>query len=252
MLKRDAFGNLLIIKRTIIFYVGLIIYYRFNIANKTKVKGSEVLRNLPENGVLFVSNHQTYFADVAGMYQVFNHAKIGVYNRIDVFKTLFFPRLNVYFVAARETMKSGFLPRLFSYVGAVMVKRTWRAKGKDVERPVDPTDVDNIHRAIHNGWVITFPQGTTKPYVQGRKGTAHLIKETRPIVIPVVVNGFRRAFDKKGFFMKKKNVELTITFKEPMKLDYEDSADDILRKVMLAIEQTEEHAWFPPEEEPTI
>ncbi len=250
--KQDAFGNNLLLKRFIIFIFGAISWYRFNIANHTTVKGSKVLKELPKTRVLFVSNHQTYFADVACMYQVFNATKWGVFDRINFFWSLFSPRLNVYFVAALETMKSGLLPKLFAYVGSVSIKRTWRSKGKNVDRGVDPRDINKIKTAINSGWVITFPQGTTTPFVRGRKGTAHIIKELRPIVIPVVVNGFRRAFDKKGLFLKMKDVELSITFKEPLQLDYDAPADAILNVIMEAIEQTEDFLKVPQLEENSI
>lgn len=241
--EKDDFGNNLIIKRIIVFIVGLIAWYRFNIANTTKVEGSRKLKGLPKNGVLFVSNHQTYFADVACMYLVFNCAKFKIYDRIDFIWHLFSPKLNIYFVAATETMKSGILPKIFAYVGSVSIKRTWRAAGQNVDRGVDTRDLDNIKKAINSGWTITFPQGTTKPYVRGRRGTAHLIKETKPIVIPVVVDGFRRAFDKKGMFLKSKNSELSIKFKDPLDIDYDDSPQNILEQIMDSIEQSDE--YFP-------
>ncbi len=247
--KRDAFGNNLILKRIIIFVFGAISWYRFNIANHTTVKGSRVLKGLPHTRVLFVSNHQTYFADVACMYQVFNATKWGIFDRINFFWSLFNPRLNVYFIAAVETMKSGLLPKLFSYVGSVSIKRSWRSKGKTIDRGVDPRDIQKIKTAVSSGWVVTFPQGTTTPFVKGRKGTAHIIKELRPIVIPVVVNGFRRAFDKKGLFLKMKDVELSITFKDPLMLDYNDSADNIINAIMDAIEQSEEYLKVPQAEQ---
>ncbi len=239
LLKKDVFGNVLLLKRLIIFIFGAVTYYRFNMANRTVVRGSEVLKGLPDTKVLFVSNHQTYFADVAAMFHVFGAAKWGVYNRIDFFWHLFNPRLNIYFIAALETMKKGILPRLFSHVGSVSIKRTWREAGKNIDRSVDPRDVKKITTAIENGWVITFPQGTTKPFVPGRKGTAKIIKEYKPIVIPVVVNGFRRAFNKKGLLMKKRGCTLYVTIKEPLDIDYDQTPDFILKQIMESIEQTE-------------
>jgi 1-acyl-sn-glycerol-3-phosphate acyltransferase len=155
----------------------------------------------------------------------------------------------VYFIAAIETMKSGLLPKLFSYVGSVSIKRSWRSEGKTVDRGIDPRDIEKIKTAVNNGWVVTFPQGTTTPFVKGRKGTAHIIKELRPIVIPVVVNGFRRAFDKKGLFLKMKDVELSITLKAPLMLNYDDSAEHIINEIMNAIEQTEDFLKVPQMEE---
>jgi 1-acyl-sn-glycerol-3-phosphate acyltransferase len=201
-----------------------------------------VLKGLQKQNVLFVSNHQTYFADVTGLYQVFCCAKWGVYDRINFPFFVLNPKLNIYFIAALETMSSGFLPKLFANVGSVSIKRTWRSKGKNVERGVDPKDIKKIFTALENGWVITFPQGTTTPFVDGRKGTAHIIKETKPIVIPVVVDGFRRAFDKKGLFLKKKGVNLSIRFKAPLDIDFEKStSEEILGQIMDSIEQSDEY-----------
>jgi 1-acyl-sn-glycerol-3-phosphate acyltransferase len=236
----DAFGNSLIIKRILIFCFGSLAYYRFNIANKTKVTGAEVLKGLQKKNVLFVSNHQTYFADVTGMYQVFCCAKWGIFNRINFPFFVLNPKVNIYFIAAMETMKSGILPKLFAYVGSVSIKRTWRAAGKKVDRGVDPRDIDKIYKALNSGWVITFPQGTTTPFVPGRRGTAHIIKDTKPVVIPVVIDGFRRAFDKKGLLLKKKDVDLSIRFKQPLNIDYNNSSKDILDQIMASIEQTED------------
>ncbi len=233
----DAFGNSLLIKRVIIFYFGLITWYRFNWVNKTKIEGAEILKDLPKNRVLFVSNHQTYFADVACMYHVFGCAKWGVYNRINFIWFLLNPPLNLYFIAAQETMKSGILPKLFAYVGSVSIKRSWREAGKEINRGVDPGDIRKIETALNSGWVITFPQGTTRPYAMGRRGTAQLIRNNNPIVIPVVVDGFRRAFDRKGLLVKKRGVELSMKFKEPLQFTKDDNPNDLLKKIMEAIEQ---------------
>lgn len=107
------------------------------------------------------------------------------------------PKIDFYYVAAEETMNNGILARIFKLAGAVTVKRTWRAEGKAVNRMVDLSEVENIMKALDNGWVVTFPQGTTSAFAQGRKGTAKLIKNQRPIVIPIKINGFRRALIKR-------------------------------------------------------
>jgi 1-acyl-sn-glycerol-3-phosphate acyltransferase len=107
---------------------------------------------------------------------------------------------------------------------------------------------------LNSAWVITFPQGTTKPFAPGRKGTAYIIKHCRPIVVPVVIQGFWRAFNKKGLKFKKKGTQLSVTFKPPMQINYEASADEILAQIMDAIEQSKEymlkgsHHWKTKEE----
>ncbi|MBQ0741500.1 1-acyl-sn-glycerol-3-phosphate acyltransferase, partial [Aquimarina celericrescens] len=74
------------------------------------------------------------------------------------------PKLNIYYVAAAETMKKGLLPKGLAYAGSGSIGRTWRADGKSVNRQVKMSDISNIGMALDDGWVITFPQGTTKPW----------------------------------------------------------------------------------------
>ena len=235
----DAFGTPYFLKRLIIFILGVVSYRRFNGFNKLKISGSEHVKNLPDSNVLFVSNHQTYFADVAAMYHVFCSVNNGYINTIKNPVYLLNPKVDFYYVAAEETMNKGLLSRIFKLAGAVTVKRTWRAEGQNVNRMVDMSEVDNIMKALDNGWVITFPQGTTSAFAQGRKGTAKLVKQQRPIVVPIKINGFRRAFDKKGLKIKVTGVKPTLEFKAPLVIDYDDeSAQEILNKIMVAIEQT--------------
>jgi 1-acyl-sn-glycerol-3-phosphate acyltransferase len=135
-------------------------------------------------------------------------------------------------------MKSGLLPKILAYAGSISIDRTWRAAGKDVNRQVKMSDITNIKRALNDGWVITFPQGTTTPFKPIRKGTAHIIKHYKPIVVPIVIDGFRRSFDKKGLRVKKKNILQHFEIKEPLQIDYENEIiPDIVEKIEYAIEQ---------------
>ncbi len=200
----------------------------------------EYLDDLPRENVLFVSNHQTYFADVISFLHIFCANLWGKKNKLGLPYYLLWPYTKVKFIAAEETMKSNFLTRIFSLAGAVNIKRTWRKDGEEINRDKDDRDVENILNALKKNWVITFPQGTTKPFAPGRKGTAHIIKHNKPVVVPIVINGFWRAFDKKGLLFKKKGIDLTIRFKEPLDINYEDPVEDILEQVMHAIEQSKE------------
>ncbi|CEN39942.1 lysophospholipid acyltransferase family protein [Capnocytophaga cynodegmi] len=240
LFKRSPFGQILWIKRWLIRIFGVVTHSRYNGFNQLKIEGSDVIRNLPEANVLFISNHQTYFADVAAMLHVFNASLKGRVNTIKNIGYLWNPKLNIYYIAASETMKSGLLPKILSYVGAIPVDRTWREKGKEIQREVKQSDVENIGIALNDGWVITFPQGTTSPWKPIRKGTAHLIKQYKPVVVPIVIDGFRRSFDKKGINIKKKGVQQSMVIKTPLQIDYEnESVEQIVEKIEMAIEQHE-------------
>ncbi len=236
MFKKNPFGHYLILKKWLIRYMGFMTHRRYRGFNQLNIEGSEIIKNLPDKNVLFISNHQTYFADVVAMFHVFNASLSG---RIDSIKNvgyLWSPKLNIYYVAAKETMRAGLLPRILAYAGSVSIERTWRENGQDVKRQVKMSDITNIGVALDDGWVITFPQGTTKPFKPVRKGTAHIIKKYKPIVIPIVIDGFRRSFDKKGLMIKKRGILQSMIIKPPLDIDYEnDSVDEIIEKVQYAL-----------------
>ncbi len=238
LFKRNPFGHILFLKRWVIRILGALTHRRFKGFNQLHIEGSEIIKNLPETNVLFVSNHQTYFADVVAMFHVFNASLSGRVDSINNIGYIWNPKLNLYFVAAKETMQSGLLPKILAYAGSVSIERTWRAEGQDVNRQVKLSDVSNISKALNDGWVITFPQGTTRPWKPIRRGTAHIIKKNKPLVIPIVIDGFRRSFDRKGFRIKKKGILQSMEIKKPLDIDYEnDTVQEIVSKLEFAIEQ---------------
>jgi 1-acyl-sn-glycerol-3-phosphate acyltransferase len=137
-----------------------------------------------------------------------------------------------------------------AYAGSVSIERTWRENGQSINRQVKMSDITNIGLALDDGWLITFPQGTTKPFKPVRKGTVHIIKNYKPIVIPIVIDGFRRSFDKKGLMIKKKGILQSMIIKEPLKIDYEkDSLNDIIEQIQYSIEQHPSYLKVIPKEE---
>ena len=250
LFKKNPFGHILFLKKWLIRSLGLITHQRYKGFNTLEIEGSEIIRNLPDRKVLFVSNHQTYFADVVAMFHVFNASLHGRDDSIKNIGYLWNPKLNIYYVAAAETMRKSLLTKVLAYVGSVSIERTWRAEGKDVNRQVKMSDITNIGTALNDGWVITFPQGTTTPCKPLRKGTAHIIKRYKPVVVPVVIDGFRRSFDKKGLLIKKKGILQSLVVKEPLEIDYEnESIESIIEKLEYAIEQHPSFLKVIPEEE---
>ncbi|MEJ7737308.1 MAG: lysophospholipid acyltransferase family protein [Chitinophagaceae bacterium] len=230
-----------LVRKLVYAVVGVFSYPCLMWLNRLQIKGTEHLVGLPKNNVLFVSNHQTYFADVITFLHIFAAVKWRKENRLGLPFYLLNPFTDVYYVAAEETMKGSWISRFFTLAGALTVKRTWNDKTREVRKGLDPSDTRKIHRALEDNWVITFPQGTTKPFAPGRKGTALIIKVSKPVVIPVIISGFWRAFNKKGLKIKKRGITLSVTFKEPLCIDYNAPAEVIMEQVMDAIEQSRKY-----------
>lgn len=225
------------VRKILYAIVGVVTYPGLAIVNKLRITGTENLKGLPHRNVLFVSNHQTYFADVITFLHIFCAVKWGKQNRLGVPYYLLNPFTSVYYVAAEETMKATWISKLFTMGGALTVKRTWKADGTEQRKGLDPSDTRKISRALEQNWIIQFPQGTTTPFAPGRKGTAHLIKMNRPVVIPVIIDGFSTAFDKKGLKFRKRGTTLSVHFKQSLSVDYDSPVDLILDQVMTAIGQ---------------
>lgn len=250
LFKQNPFGHYLFLKKWLIRIMGALTHRRYLGFNQLQIEGSEIFKHLPDNNVLFISNHQTYFADVVAMYHVFNASLSGRVDSIKNVGYLWNPKLNIYYVAARETMKGGLLPKILAYAGSVSIDRTWRAAGEEVNRQVKFSDISNIGKALNDGWVITFPQGTTKPWKPIRKGTAHIIKKYKPTVVPIVIDGFRRSFDKKGINIKKRGILQSMHIKPKLDIDYDnDTIEQIVEKIEYAIEQHPSFLKVIPAEE---
>jgi len=211
----------------IIAIVGLITHRTFR-SQRFQIIGSKYLNNIPEKNVVFVSNHQTYFYDVIAMLHVFNSSAKGRIDTVKKPKYLVSPKTNLYYIASLETMKKSFITKLLTYAGAVLVQRSWRESGEDVNREIRAEDPNNIKLALEDGWVITFPRGTTNNRKPVRKGTAHIIKDNNPTVIPVKISGFNEVFQRNGLKVINRKLPFSIEISEPLSSDiYSRSIDDI-------------------------
>lgn len=151
------------IRKLVFLVVGLASYPGLAWINRLTISGTEHIKDLPKQKVLFVSNHQTYFADVITFFHIFCAVKWGKRDRLGLPYYLLNPFTRVNYVAAVETMKNTLISRLFLLAGGLTVKRTWRSEGKDVRRGLDPSDTRKITRALDKNWVITFPQVPLNP-----------------------------------------------------------------------------------------
>ena len=229
-MKKNIFGQYLIIKKALIRLIGLITHRTFN-NKRFNIQGTSLLNEIPKDNVLFISNHQTYFYDVISMLHVFNASVNGRKDSLKNILYLLKPKLNIYFIAALETMKASLVPKILSYAGSILIKRTWREAGKEISRNIRTEDFDNIIKALNDGWVITFPRGTTDNSKPVRSGTAHIIKANNPLVIPVKIDGFADVFEKNSLKIKNKNIPFSIKFGDPLKFYDNDSIESITSQI---------------------
>ena len=202
----------------IIGFVGLITHRTFR-SKRFEIKGSKNLVNLPSTNVLFVSNHQTYFYDVIAMLHVFNSSVKGRIDSVKKPKYLISPKTNLYYIASLETMKKSVITKLLTYAGAVLVQRSWRDSGESVSRDIRSEDPDKIKLALKDGWVITFPRGTTDNSKPIRKGTAHIIKNNDPLIVPINLIGFKDVFQRNGLKVINRKKFFSIEIMKPLQID---------------------------------
>ena len=217
-MKKNIFGQTIFLKRLIIGFVGLITHRTFR-SKRIEIKGSKNLVNLPNTNVLFVSNHQTYFYDVIAMLHVFNSSVKGRIDSLKKPKYLISPKTNLYYIASLETMKKSIITKLLTYAGAVLVQRSWRDSGESVSRDIRSEDPDKIKLALKDGWVITFPRGTTDNSKPIRKGTAHIIKNNDPLIVPVNLIGFKDVFQRNGLKVINRKNFFSIEIMKPLQID---------------------------------
>ena len=217
-MKKNIFGQTIFLKRLIIGFVGLITHRTFR-SKRFEIKGSKNLIDLPETNVLFVSNHQTYFYDVIAMLHVFNSSVKGRIDSLKKPKYLISPKTNLYYIASLETMKKSVITKLLTYAGAVLVQRSWRDSGESVSRDIRSEDPDKIKLALKDGWVITFPRGTTDNSKPIRKGTAHIIKNNNPLIVPVNLIGFKDVFQRNGLKVINRKNFFSIEIMKPLQID---------------------------------
>ena len=217
-MKKNIFGQTIFLKRLIIGFVGLITHRTFR-SKRFEIKGSKNLVNLPSTNVLFVSNHQTYFYDVIAMLHVFNSSVKGRIDSVKKPKYLISPKTNLYYIASLETMKKSVITKLLTYAGAVLVQRSWRESGESVSRDIRSEDPDKIKLALKDGWVITFPRGTTDNSKPIRKGTAHIIKNNDPLIVPINLIGFKDVFQRNGLKVINRKKFFSIEIMKPLQID---------------------------------
>jgi 1-acyl-sn-glycerol-3-phosphate acyltransferase len=228
-LKKNIFGQTIFLKRFIIGLIGLITHRTFR-SKKFLIKGSKNLVNLPDSNVLFISNHQTYFYDVIAMLHVFNSTVKGRIDSVKRPKYLISPKTNLYYIASKETMKKSSITKLLTYAGAVLVQRSWRDSGESVTRNIRSEDPDNIRLALNDGWVITFPRGTTDNSKPIRKGTAFIIKSNSPLVVPIKINNFNKVFQRNGLKVINRKKEFSIEIMKPLSKNiYKKSIEEITK-----------------------
>lgn len=198
-------------------------YPEYYMKNELIIEGSEILAELPDKNVMFVSNHETYFGEAGAILGILLYSSPH---------SLFQPKTNLKYIAAEETMKMGWFSRLLMNVGnCIPIKRQFRDQGADTSRGFDVSAAKEVLKALKQGWLLNFPTGTTSNNANVRLGTASYIKKTKSIVVPITISGFESCFGKKGIISKSFGNKLKVKFHSPLEIDYDDSREVITEQI---------------------
>ena len=77
----ERLRNIKLVRSCVYAMVGAASYPGLAMVNSIRIEGTEHLKGLPKRNVLFVSNHQTYFADVITFLHIFCAVKWRKENR---------------------------------------------------------------------------------------------------------------------------------------------------------------------------
>lgn len=179
----------------------------FKLLNRVDVIGRERLNTLPKRGVVFLSNHQTYFTEAIAFFD-------AVYRRRGISWEDPFLR----FSAAEETMGKNLATSVLTTGGAVTFRRSHRHGGVDLQRSVDLEGIARIEQAIRSGWLLHFPTGTTRDGAPIRPGVSRLLHSTQAVAVPMRVDGFREMLLHKQIPGRIRR-RASIRIEEPLDLD---------------------------------
>ena len=131
-------------------------------------------------------------------------------------------------------MKNSLITKLLAYAGAILIQRSWRDSGESINREVRSQDPSNINLALEDGWVITFPRGTTDKTKPVRKGTAYIIKNNLPIIVPIKLSGFSDVFQRNGLKVLNRKKSFSMEICEPV---YGDICNKSIDEITLELEK---------------
>ncbi|MGC4013218.1 MAG: 1-acyl-sn-glycerol-3-phosphate acyltransferase [Luteolibacter sp.] len=91
-----------LVKAIVYTVVGAFSYPGLMWVNRLKIAGTEHIEKLPKENVLYVCNHQTYFADVIALLHIFCAVKWGRRSQLGIPFYLLSPFTSVHFVVRKK------------------------------------------------------------------------------------------------------------------------------------------------------
>lgn len=166
-----------------------------------EVENKSLFDALPEENVLIIMNHTTYYMEaVAILLHLWKEA-----GNINDVKHKFNP-----VVEFNSLKKKGanpwreFVNGVARGMGMIYVRRENDKKiHGDGRKMYNENAFQEIFDTLDKGWVIFFPQGTTKKTAPLKPGILKIIKEKNPHLLLIKTSNFRECFGKKGVFPKK-------------------------------------------------
>lgn len=192
---------------------------------RLEVKNKELIQELPNENVLVVMNHTTYYMEaVAFMFHLWKEegntkTLSNKFNPVVEFNSLKKKGANPW----RE-----FVNGVARKMGMIYVRRQNDKKvNGDGRKQYNDTAFDEIYSTLDKGWVLFFPQGTTKKNAPLKPGILKIIQKKNPTIILIKTSNFAEVYGKKGVFPQKESkeqlgIELKRIIKDPMSLAQND------------------------------
>jgi 1-acyl-sn-glycerol-3-phosphate acyltransferase len=230
-----------------IYFLGLLTKKNLYKKGQLAIHNKEILKKLPDTNVLFLSTHTTYYMEAAAMLHSFWYAKtdfekdkyimrkkppVSHFNMVVEYKS---------FKKEKDSLWLSIITKLMNVVGTILVKREHtNTDVSDTSRKKFNIEAfKKMEKALNEGALIFFPQGTTKSKARIQSGTFKIIRENNPIIVPVVTKNFDIRYGKKGIFVNDHKETLNVTFKEPFQFP-KDSTNEEMRVSLVKLLELED------------
>lgn len=200
-------------------------YSEFELKNDVVYNGDSVLADLPEAGVMFVSNCEAYQIDTMLLYRrLMTSPGYSVLEPKTNLSTLCVPETFDYLTDQRALEYFDCIPHPTVDNASISKYSALRA----------------VVRSLQTGWLLNFPSPEgLNTALSVHASVAPFIKRIRPIIVPIHIDGTKNTFGSGARSIHNEVKKIEVTFKKPLKIDYSEHPEVISTQISCAIRSAE-------------